>query len=660
MSITAVDNDVDAANKTVTVSATATGGNGVANPAAATLTITDDDTRGVTVTGDALTMDEADNAGTAATREDQASYTVVLDSEPTDDVRIDLAAPAMVTLSPTSLAFTPSNWNQPQTVTATAVDDAIDNAGNERTGNITHAVVEGDSDYAGVAAESVAVTVNDDDGTPTVTLKLSSASIAESGGSSTVTASLSGASSQAVTLTVAAAAVDPATSSDFTLGGTTLTIAAGARESTGTVTITAVDNDVDAANKTVTVSATATGGNGVANPADATLTITDDDTRGISVAPVTLTLAEVDDPLTESATEHQKTYSIGLDSQPTGTVTVNLSSGDTTIATLSDNSLEFTASDWDAQTVTVTAVADAIDNAGDERTVRITHTVSATGTDYEDETAAAVDVTVTDDDGEPTLGIDSPSVAEGDSSTATMTFKVTLSPASGKPVSVTYADAATGTATSATDYRAITGGTLNFAAGDTEKTVTVTVNGDTTDEPHETVILRLSSPSNARLTGGETTLDGTGRITDDDDAPTVSVANATAVNEGNDTDTTADMSFTVTLSEASSLAVTVPYTLTGTATGGSDYETPASTSLAIPAGDASGTIVIKVKGDALDEPNETIVVTLGAPTNATVSTVEGAGTGTGTITDDDGTPAVTLKLTPATIAENPATTTRAR
>ena len=66
------------------------------------------------------------------------------------------------------------------------------------------------------------------------------------------------------------------------------------------------------------------------------------------------------------------------------------------------------------------------------------------------------------------------------------------------------------------------------------------------------------------------------------------------------------MSFTVSLSEASSLAVTVPYTLTGTATGGSDYETPASTSLAIPAGDASGTIVVKVKGDALDEPNETI------------------------------------------------------
>ena len=654
VTVTAVDNDVDAANKTVTVSATATGGNGVANPADATLTITDDDTRGVTVTGVSLTMDEADNAGTEDTREDQDSYTVVLDSEPTDDVSINITAPAMVTLSPTSLTFTPSNWNQAQAVTATAVDDSIDNAGNERTGNIEHAVVAGSSDYTGVAAASVAVTVNDDDGTPTLTLELDPASIAESGdgNSTTVTASLSGASSQAITLTVAAAAVSPAVTGDFTLSGTTLTIAAGATESTGTVTITAVDNDVDAANKTVTVSATATGGNGVANPADATLTITDDDTRGISVSPVTLTLAEIDNPSTQNTSEHQKTYSVELDSQPTGTVTVNLSSGDTKIATLSETSLEFTASDWDAQTVTVTAVADDIDNAGDERTVRITHTVSAAGTDYKDETAAAVDVTVTDDDGEPTLSIDAPSIAEGNSATATLTFKVTLSPASGKPVSVAYADATTGTATSATDYAAITGGTLNFAAGDTEKTVDVTVNGDTTDEPPETVVLRLSSPSNAALSGGETTLDGTGTITDDDDAPTVSVANATAVNEGHDPDTTVDMSFTVTLSEASSLAVTVPYTLSGTATGGSDYETPASTSLSIPAGDASGTIVVKVKGDALDEPNETIIVTLGASTNATVSTVEGAGTGTGTITDDDGTPAVTLELSSASVTEN--------
>ena len=758
VTLTAVDNDVDAANKTFTISGDASGGNGVGDPANTTLTITNDDTRGVTVTGGPLSMAEVDNTETEE-KEHQSSYTVVLDSEPTHNVQVNISAPSMVTVSPTQLTFTSTNWNQAQTVTVTAVNDTADNPGDVRTSYITHAVVAGSSDYTNVSAARVAVTVNDDDGepalsidspsvtegdngtrtmtfkvtlapasgkavsvdyadantgtatsatdyatitagtlnfaagqtektvsvtvngdeldepnetivlrlsspsnaalsggkatldgtgtitdddaTPTVALKLSSSSITENGGSSTVSATLSGTSSQAVTLTVATTPVDQAVAGDLTLStNKTLTIAAGATTSTGTVTLTAADNDVDAPNKTFTVSADTSGGNNVANPDSVALTITDDDTRGISVSPVVLTLDEVDNPETLNISEHQKTYTVALDSEPTGTVTVNVSSGDTNIATVSDTSLEFTPSDWGAQTVTVTAVDDDVDNTGDARTVRITHTVSAAGTDYEDESAANVDVTVTDDDGAPTLSIDSPSITEGNNGTQTMTFTVTLSAASGKPVSVDYADAGIGTATSATDYAAITSGTLTFTAGQTEKTVNVTVNGDTTDEPNETVVVSLSSPSNAALSGGKTTLDGTGTINDDDAEPTVSVADASAVDEGNSG--TVNMNFTVRLSAVSAKAITVPYTLTGTATGGSDYETPASTSLSIPAGDTSGTIVIKVKGDTLDEPNETIIVTLGSPTHATVSSTQGAGTASGTINDDDAAPSVSI------------------
>ena len=140
-----------------------------------------------------------------------------------------------------------------------------------------------DGTLTGVTVTDATLTVTDDDSTPVVTLELDPTSIDESGdgNATTVTASLSGASSQAVTLTVAAAAVSPAVTGDFTLSeNTTLSIAAGSTTSTGAVTITAVDNDVDAASKTVTVSAAATGGNGVENPANATLTITDDDERG--------------------------------------------------------------------------------------------------------------------------------------------------------------------------------------------------------------------------------------------------------------------------------------------------------------------------------------------------------------------------------------------
>ena len=491
------------------------------NTGAKTITVT----LGRELTGDETLSVPLTFSGTATFGTD---YTLAApNSTPTGVSYSNLASTDLATNPPT-IAFSGVNGAADSaTVILTATADTTDEGATEAvTVGLGTLNANSGANLGGGASGSGTATFNitDDDGTPAVTLKLSSASITEDGGSSTVTATLSGASSQDVTLTVAATAVSPAVAGDFALSeNMTLSIAAGSTTSTGTVTITTEDNDVDAANKTVTVSATATGGNGVANPADATLTITDDDERGISVSPVTLTLDEADDPSTQSISEHQETYSVELDTQPTGTVTVNLSSGDTKIATLSETSLEFTASDWDAQTVTVTAVADEIDNTGDARTVRITHTVSAAGTDYKDETAAAVDVTVTDDDGAPTLSIDSPSVAEGDSSTATMTFKVTLSPASGKPVSVAYADAATGTATSATDYAAISSGTLNFTAGETEKTVTVTVNGDTTDEPNETVVLRLSSPSNAALSGGAQTLDGTGTITDDDGTPSATL-----------------------------------------------------------------------------------------------------------------------------------------
>ena len=68
---------------------------------------------------------------------------------------------------------------------------------------------------------------------------------------------------------------------------------------------------------------------------------------------------------------------------------------------------------------------------------------------------------------------------------------MTLSPASGKQVTVNYADALTGTATSGTDYTAITGGALTFAAGTTSQTFNVSVTGDTSEEPNETIVVSL-------------------------------------------------------------------------------------------------------------------------------------------------------------------------
>ena len=135
--------------------------------------------------------------------------------------------------------------------------------------------------------------------------------------------------------------------------------------------------------------------------------------------------------------------------------------------------------------------------------------------------------TITDDDGEPSLSIDSPSVGEGDSGSASLEFTVSLSAASGQQVTVDYADAGTGTATSGTDYTALASGTLTFAAGETAKTLTVSVTGDGTSEPDETVVVTLSGPANAVLG----TASGTGTITDDDATPAMGGPSADAGDE---------------------------------------------------------------------------------------------------------------------------------
>ena len=803
VTITAIDNEVDAADKTVTIAATATGGNGVVEaPDDQTLTIEDDDTRGITVSETALTIDEEDNENTDD-RENEGTYEVALTSQPeggTVTVDITNPGPTVATVDPPRLTFTADNWEMAQTVTVIAKDDTIDDTGDQKTTTITHTVSAADTDYADEEVADVAVTVRDDDAapmaltitvdtdtgadddqntigegasnptvritatlggetqfatdqtititvgdsdkdsategtggdyntvndlpltltagaesvshdlsltlndddvdepgetvtvagklagvtvtdtmftiedndaTPTVTLVLTPASINESGATnaSTVTATMDGTSSEAVTLTVSATPVDQAVADDLALSdNTTLTIPANTQASTGVVTITAVDNEVDAADKTVTVSATATGGNELVAPGNQTLTITDDDTRGITVSKATLTLDEADNAATMDVDEDEGTYTVVLDSAPSGgTVTIGVASGDTDVATVSPMNLTFTDSNWDEpQTVTVTAVPDGIDNPNDRRTAAITHTVTAMGTDYVGATASPVTVTVNDDDGAPTLSINSPSVDEVDmGATATLTFTVRLAPESGNTVTVDYADTGDGTATtsmgvSGPDYETLVGDTLTFAPGVTSQSVAVTVSGDDIDESDETVVVRLSSPSNATLTGGATTLDGTGTITDNDPTPTVSVADAAAVTEGDVAapDPPTNMTFTVTLSTASGLDVTVPYTLSGTATAGTDYTEPDPRSVTIAAGTMRADIAIPVAGDEVDEENETITVTLGMPTNATVSTAEGAGAASGTITDDD-TRGVSVTPTALTVAEADNTSTAA-
>ena len=85
-------------------------------------------------------------------------------------------------------------------------------------------------------------------------------------------------------------------------------------------------------------------------------------------------------------------YTVVLNTQPTGTVTITASGGDTTVATVTPSSLTFTTTNWNtAQTVTVSGVENDVD--GEDQTITVSHGISGGG--YDSVTVAHVTITVT-------------------------------------------------------------------------------------------------------------------------------------------------------------------------------------------------------------------------------------------------------------------------
>ncbi|WP_149304987.1 LamG-like jellyroll fold domain-containing protein [Pareuzebyella sediminis] len=159
ITVTGVDDAIDRDDSaTITVSVNDSGSDNTFDALAdqtVAITLTDDDTAAYTVSKTTLTIDE--NAGVD-------TFTVVLDTEPTSDVVFDISSDdtGEATISSAQLTFTVTNWDTPQTVTVTGVDDAIDR---NDTATITIAVNDAGSDdtFDTLADKSVAITLTDDD-----------------------------------------------------------------------------------------------------------------------------------------------------------------------------------------------------------------------------------------------------------------------------------------------------------------------------------------------------------------------------------------------------------------------------------------------------------------------------------------------------------------
>ena len=207
-------------------------------------------------------------------------------------------------------------------------------------------------------------------------------------------------------------------------------------------------------------------------------------------------------------------------------------------------------------------------------------------------TPLAMTITIIDDDVPSHATIADVRMAEGNSGTSNANFTVTLDQPTTNPASVQWTTSP-GTATAGSDYTAA-GGTLNFAAGETQKTISVAIVGDTAYEPDETFTVVLSAPVNLIVDRAV----ATGTILNDDAQPVINADDVT-VTEGNAGTTNA----TIKLKSPQPLTGTINYsTVDDTAHSGSDYV------------NASGTVefnnetekqfTVAINGDTTPEPDE--------------------------------------------------------
>lgn len=203
-------------------------------------------------------------------------------------------------------------------------------------------------------------------------------------------------------------------------------------------------------------------------------------------------------------------------------------------------------------------------------------------------------------------------VNEGNSGTTPAVFSVTLQPPNAVLTATVHYQVTGLTATAGADFIA-SEGTLTFRAGETLKTITVPIIGDTLNEGNEIFVVQLTDPVNAVLDQDL----AIGTIVDDDNGgpliPAVTIANISVI-EGNSG--TSNAVFTAQLSNASTAVSRVRWqTQDGSATAGTDY-IASSGELVFQPGDVSKSFTVPIIGDTIYEPDEFFNVAITGTDNA--------------------------------------------
>ena len=215
-----------------------------------TYTITNDDTAGITVS--TISGDTGED-GTTAT------FTIVLDSQPTNDVSVGLSSDdtSEGTVAPTSVTFTFGNWDTPQTITVTGVDDAIVD-GTIAYQILTAAATSADGNYNGINPDDVDVN-NVDNDTAGITVSTISGDTGEDGTTATFTIVLDSQPTNDVSV-----GLSSDDTSEGTVAPTSVTFTFGNWDTPQTITVTGVDDaivDGTIAYQILTAAATSADGN---------------------------------------------------------------------------------------------------------------------------------------------------------------------------------------------------------------------------------------------------------------------------------------------------------------------------------------------------------------------------------------------------------------
>ncbi len=308
----------------------------------------------------AISGPTTENGGTA-------SFTVVLNSEPTSNVSLNIHSSDNTegVTSASSLTFTNNNWFIPQTVTVTGVNDSIAD-GNQSYTIILDSAVSDDSNYNNLNPDDVTV-INNDDDVANITVSAISSHTTENNGTASFTVVLTSQSTADVNISIASS-----DTTEGTVSPASLTFTEANWSTPQTITVTGVNDSIADGNQSYTIildSAVSDDSNyNNLNPDDVTVINNDDDNAGITVSAIL-------DHTTESG--DTATFTIILTSQATADVNITIASSDTTEGTVSPMSLTFTSANWSIpQTVTVTGADDLVTDGHQTYSIILSNAVS--------------------------------------------------------------------------------------------------------------------------------------------------------------------------------------------------------------------------------------------------------------------------------------------